>query len=101
MAHMETQRDLALDQERYLGADSMMTTGEPGIASTKSDDEYKTESSEYLESVGNFRRIARVQPTTEVVITKWRSEITGLRVVHIDYESALFSIYYMFFLTRD
>jgi hypothetical protein len=90
MAYVTTRSDLTLNRERHLGAGSTATTVS-STTSARSDDEHKSESSERLESVGNFRRIATVPwnfPSTEVVITKWRSDVTGLRVVHVDYESA-------------
>lgn len=39
-------------------------------------------------TIGNFHLIKRIQLNyTDAVITKWQSQETGLRVVHIDYES--------------
>lgn len=40
-----------------------------------------------LEQYGNFDLIKRIKlDFTDVVISKWRSRITGLSVVHLDYE---------------
>lgn len=39
--------------------------------------------------LGNFDLVKRVKlDFTDVVISKWRSRITGLSVVHLDYEGA-------------
>jgi hypothetical protein len=37
--------------------------------------------------IGNFRLLKRIQlDYTEAVVTKWQSQETGLRVVHVDFE---------------
>jgi hypothetical protein len=101
VAYFATQNSLTLDgldKLRHLGASSV---GKASTTFPTDNNEHKTESYEQMETIGNFRRIARVplnSTTTDIVITKWRSEVTGLRVVHIDYESALFSIYSAFLL---
>lgn len=39
---------------------------------------------------GNFELIRRIKlDFTDVVVSKWRSRITGLTVVHLDYEGVL------------
>jgi len=39
------------------------------------------------EKFGNFDLIKRVKlDFTDVVVSKWQSRITGLNVVHLDYE---------------
>ncbi|KAH8114464.1 Metalloenzyme, LuxS/M16 peptidase-like protein [Phellopilus nigrolimitatus] len=44
------------------------------------------------ETYGNFDLIQRVKlDITDVVLTKWRSRITGLSIVHLDYESPIVS----------
>ncbi|KAH8114457.1 Metalloenzyme, LuxS/M16 peptidase-like protein [Phellopilus nigrolimitatus] len=47
------------------------------------------------ETYGNFDLIQRVKlDITDVVLTKWRSRITGLSIVHLDYESSIVSGYF-------
>jgi len=41
------------------------------------------------QSFGNFDLIKRVKlDFTDVTVSKWRSRVTGLSVVHLDYEGA-------------
>ncbi|KAF9015263.1 Metalloenzyme, LuxS/M16 peptidase-like protein [Cyathus striatus] len=48
------------------------------------------------EGFGNFDLIRRVKlDFTDVVISKWRSRITGLTVVHLDYEAPLVNGYFV------
>jgi hypothetical protein len=55
------------------------------ISSTPKVDE-SSDTSE-LDRIGNFRLLKRIQLNyTDAVITKWQSQETGLRVVHVDYE---------------
>lgn len=45
-----------------------------------------------LDRIGNFRLLKRIQLNyTEAVITKWQSQETGLRVVHVDYEGPCYA----------
>ncbi|KAH8114466.1 Metalloenzyme, LuxS/M16 peptidase-like protein [Phellopilus nigrolimitatus] len=47
------------------------------------------------ETYGNFDLIQRVKlDITDVVLTKWRSRITGLSIVHLDYESPIVNGYF-------
>lgn len=40
-------------------------------------------------SFGNFDLVQRLQlDYTDVVVSKWRSRVTGLTLVHLDYEGA-------------
>jgi hypothetical protein len=40
------------------------------------------------ESFGNYELIKRVElDFTDVVVSKWKSSVTGLTVIHVDYES--------------
>lgn len=40
-----------------------------------------------LDEVGSFRLLKRITlDYTDTIITKWQSQDTGLRVVHVDYE---------------
>ena len=42
------------------------------------------------ESFANFDLVKRVKlDFTDVTVSKWRSRVTGLSVVHLDYEGAL------------
>jgi hypothetical protein len=42
---------------------------------------------EDVDTIGNFRLTQKIKLNyTDVVITKWQSQQTGLRVVHVDYE---------------
>jgi len=42
-------------------------------------------------SYGNFDLVKRVSiDKTNIVVSKWRSRVTGLSVVHIDYEGIYF-----------
>src|SRR6266704_5726292 len=44
------------------------------------------------ESFGNYDLIKRVKlDFTDVVISKWKSRVTGLTVIHLDYEGLLCS----------
>ena len=44
-------------------------------------------------SFGNFDLVQRLQlDYTDVVVSKWRSRITGLTLVHLDYEGAYLSL---------
>lgn len=39
------------------------------------------------ETYGNFDLVRRVKlDFTDVVVSKWRSRVTGLSIVHLDYE---------------
>jgi len=41
------------------------------------------------EAFGNFDLVKRVKlDFTDVVVSKWRSNVTGLTVIHLDYEGA-------------
>jgi hypothetical protein len=45
------------------------------------------------ESFANFDLVKRVKlDFTDVTVSKWRSRVTGLSVVHLDYEGALPSV---------
>ncbi|KIM20884.1 hypothetical protein M408DRAFT_30019 [Serendipita vermifera MAFF 305830] len=47
------------------------------------------------ESVGDFHLLKRIALNyTDVTITKWRSEKTGLRVIHVDYEGPIINGYF-------
>ncbi|KAF9270307.1 hypothetical protein L218DRAFT_952466 [Marasmius fiardii PR-910] len=49
-----------------------------------------------LESFANFDLIKRVKlDFTDVTISKWKSRITGLSVIHLDYEAPLVSGYFV------
>ena len=44
------------------------------------------------ETHGNFDLVTKTQlDYTDVLITKWRSRVTGLRVVHLDYEGVYYT----------
>lgn len=44
------------------------------------------------ETFGNFDLVKRVKlGYTDVTISKWKSRVTGLSIVHLDYEGELFS----------
>ncbi|KAG5654102.1 hypothetical protein H0H81_007516 [Sphagnurus paluster] len=48
------------------------------------------------ESYGNFDLIKRVKlDFTDVVVSKWRSRISGLSVVHLDYEAPIINGYFV------
>lgn len=43
--------------------------------------------SQPTESFGNYHLVRRVKlDFTDVVVSKWRSSVTGLTVIHLDYE---------------
>ncbi|THH10161.1 hypothetical protein EW145_g1526 [Phellinidium pouzarii] len=47
------------------------------------------------QSSGNFDLVKRVElDFTDVVVTKWRSRVTGLTIVHLDYEAPIVKGYF-------
>ena len=45
--------------------------------------------SQSTESFGNYQLIKRVKlDFTDVVVSKWKSDVTGLTVIHLDYEGS-------------
>lgn len=49
------------------------------------------------EKFGNFDLVKRVKlDFTDVTVSKWRSRITGLSVVHLDYEGVCAVVYRVF-----
>ena len=45
-----------------------------------------------VESFGNYDLIKRIKlDFTDVVVAKWKSRVTGLTVIHLDYEGLLYS----------
>ena len=59
------------------------------ISSSPKVDEHSDTSE--LDRIGNFRLLKRIQLNyTDAVITKWQSQETGLRVVHVDYEGTAY-----------
>lgn len=48
-----------------------------------------------VQQVGNFDLIKQIKlDYTDVVVSKWRSRITGLSVVHLDYEGRILTMLY-------
>jgi hypothetical protein len=42
------------------------------------------------ESFGNYKLLKRVKlDFTDVVVSKWKSSLTGLTVIHLDYEGTV------------
>ncbi|KAH0838376.1 Metalloenzyme, LuxS/M16 peptidase-like protein [Lanmaoa asiatica] len=53
-------------------------------------------SDDALTSFGNFDLVQRVQlDYTDVVVSKWRSRVSGLTLVHLDYEAPLINGYFV------
>jgi len=51
------------------------------------------------ESFGNYDLIKRVKlDFTDVVVSKWKSRVTGLTVIHMDYEGMFSNFAHMCFL---
>lgn len=45
------------------------------------------------ESFGNYDLVRRIKlDFTDVVVSKWKSRVTGLTVIHMDYEGVLVSL---------
>lgn len=46
------------------------------------------------QSFGNFDLVKRIKlDFTDVVVSKWRSRVTGLSIVHLDYEGEYIDVY--------
>ncbi|PVF93786.1 hypothetical protein CPB86DRAFT_714671 [Serendipita vermifera] len=54
-----------------------------------------TQLGEDVDTIGNFRLTQKIKLNyTDVTITKWQSQQTGLRVVHVDYEGPIINGYF-------
>ncbi|CAG8642168.1 2676_t:CDS:2, partial [Acaulospora colombiana] len=67
----------------------------PSAPPTPESNDIVTQLGEDVDTIGNFRLTQKIKLNyTDVTITKWQSQQTGLRVVHVDYEGPIINGYF-------